>query len=392
MRQNKIYNVLKLSSDLRKKGFHKHADELEYKFLILKQSKANLYSVFRETGEDLVDLAHPDGEHKIENVEGDSVVETISTQKEKITKVVEKQPTGKLSSKQISNIIKSAAELEIAKGVGRFVEETAAAQPGKISKMVSWLKDHWKKLAATYAISTGGKAAGEVLLNWTNSIERVDTAIKNEIPQVRQLFQQISYKLTDQPNLPLTQAVNDTILQLDAVGTKIQITTLASEERNKISESIGTVIMKLRASRTNLLQLAARASLPMDYDTFISINKMLEPSEGESKGVINKLIELQSAFAATAAPPPGGDTTVTINSKEEEVIQLPSSLPSIPHGISQKMSQQDKEKLKKELNKTLNKKLSEPKWEATRSYLVNLDSTEYKDHDIQNILYILNKK
>jgi hypothetical protein len=59
---------------------------------------SSLYQTSKETGEDVVDQAHPKGSHEISNVEGDAVVETILDQHLKILTVVNKKPTGKLAN------------------------------------------------------------------------------------------------------------------------------------------------------------------------------------------------------------------------------------------------------------------------------------------------------
>lgn len=91
-------NVLKLCAGLRGAGFDKYAVELEEKFLNYKQAQT-LYEVNKETGDDLVHAAHPKGSHKLENVDSDeAVIEDILDQHMKHVKMVEKVPTGKLSS------------------------------------------------------------------------------------------------------------------------------------------------------------------------------------------------------------------------------------------------------------------------------------------------------
>lgn len=101
-------NILKLCAGLRKSGLNKQADELEVNFLTYKKANT-LYETSKETGEDLVDRAHPNGSHKLEGVLGDSLVETILDKHLKMVDVVNKKPTGKLSSSSsIINAIKIA--------------------------------------------------------------------------------------------------------------------------------------------------------------------------------------------------------------------------------------------------------------------------------------------
>lgn len=93
--------LLSLCSKLRSQGFEKHASSLESKFLLFKQADAqtHLYKAHKETGEDLVESAHPDGDNKIisdmSNDLGD--VETIVSRHKKIVDILQKQPTGKLA-------------------------------------------------------------------------------------------------------------------------------------------------------------------------------------------------------------------------------------------------------------------------------------------------------
>lgn len=96
---NLLENLLKLSSGLREAGFSKYADELEDKAFAYKQSQT-LYETSKETGEDLVDAAHPKGSHKLEDVDGDDLatIETIIDQQLKDLEMIEKKPTGKLAS------------------------------------------------------------------------------------------------------------------------------------------------------------------------------------------------------------------------------------------------------------------------------------------------------
>lgn len=116
--ENLLDNILKLASGLRSQGFHKHADDLESKFLQFKQADS-LYETSKETGDDLVDQAHPKGSHKIEGVEGDAVVETISDAKRKIEEIVNKKPTGKLASKKLATNfdILNAVKLVVAQDI-----------------------------------------------------------------------------------------------------------------------------------------------------------------------------------------------------------------------------------------------------------------------------------
>lgn len=90
-------NILALSAQLRTSGLTKYADNLESKFATFKQADIHLYRVHDEDGSDLVEFAHPDGDHNVEDGDlGD--VETVVSKHNKIKDIVEKSPTGKLAS------------------------------------------------------------------------------------------------------------------------------------------------------------------------------------------------------------------------------------------------------------------------------------------------------
>lgn len=103
---NLTENVMKLCSGLRASGLDKYADEVEIKFLAYKQANS-LYNVHNEEGKDLIDAAHPKGGHKMKDLAGDVLVETILENRLKILNVVNKKPTGKLASHfDIMNAVK----------------------------------------------------------------------------------------------------------------------------------------------------------------------------------------------------------------------------------------------------------------------------------------------
>lgn len=107
---NLMENVINLCSGLRQSGFHKHAEELEEKFMCYKQAQT-LYETSSEKGEDLVECAHAGGSHKLEDVEGGelAVFETIIDQHAKHLQMIDKKPTGKLaSSRDILGAVKIA--------------------------------------------------------------------------------------------------------------------------------------------------------------------------------------------------------------------------------------------------------------------------------------------
>lgn len=90
------HDIVKLCNELRKEGLHKHADEIESNYVAYKQAQT-LYEAFKETGEDIVHAAHPDGPFVFEDVVGKPKVLDILTRQMEIIKKVNKEPTGKLA-------------------------------------------------------------------------------------------------------------------------------------------------------------------------------------------------------------------------------------------------------------------------------------------------------
>jgi hypothetical protein len=94
-----ISTLLKLCNKLRAEGYNKYAESIENKFVNYKTAGVHLYQAHKETGEDLVDQAHPDGDNKIvpDVSDNNGDVETIVSKHKKIVDIVNKQPTGKLA-------------------------------------------------------------------------------------------------------------------------------------------------------------------------------------------------------------------------------------------------------------------------------------------------------
>lgn len=104
---NLMLDLVKLCAGLRQARLNKHAEEIESKFVQYKRAQT-LYQVSKETGDDLVNAAHPDGSHQLEGVSGDSVIETILDRHQKMLDIVDKKPTGKLANLNAIQSIKIA--------------------------------------------------------------------------------------------------------------------------------------------------------------------------------------------------------------------------------------------------------------------------------------------
>jgi hypothetical protein len=298
MRNSTIAKIFNLSQNLRKKGYDKYADELEFNSLILKKSQTNLYSVFKETGENLVDLAHPKGSHSIEGVQGDNVVETITDQKEKIEKSVKKEPTGKLAHSSLVNIIKMGGDPEMS-GL-RYIGEQAAKK-GLLKDTVDWFKSlPWKRIMQTGGAVGAVSEVGHVIGNhWTDSVSKVDKTALITVKSTLKTLTELRAILAHQPDLDLTVAIDSTIRLLQGVVSNLETSTIDPETRKQISEQLANVIKEINDGNTSFLQLAARGAIPgVDTSTFQKINDMQRDVK-----LMVRLQDLQSAFAATSKLP-----------------------------------------------------------------------------------------
>lgn len=142
-----IENTLSLTSELKNQNdelLNKLAEEIEFNLIQYKTANSNLYNVFKETGEDLVDQAHPKGSHKLEGVLGDAIVETVVDQQHKIHEVVFKKPKGKLANQKLIELVKQASLLwntesedKIKKEILSLYNKNLQGQLEKIKKEVA---------------------------------------------------------------------------------------------------------------------------------------------------------------------------------------------------------------------------------------------------------------
>lgn len=201
--ENLTENIIKLCAGLRKSGMNKVADELETKFVAYKQANT-MYDVHNEKGEDLVDAAHPKGGHKMENVEGDALVETILEKHLKMLDVVNKKPSGKLASHQdILNAVKvvlgeeSSATLagligqaqakydELIKSVGGQSPSSNQARLITVAPIVrAWKNDAGGPTDATVKKGLASVANAKYLLMFADEDERkrLEKVYNGEIP------------------------------------------------------------------------------------------------------------------------------------------------------------------------------------------------------------------
>lgn len=127
-------NIIKLCGGLRQKGLHTYADELEVQLLNYKRAQT-LYETSPEQGKDVIEFAHPQGSHKLEDVESDEAVfEDVLDQKLKMLEMINKNPTGKLSSLQA---IQAVRVIFAQNQEDQQLQGKIAGLTGKINNMIA---------------------------------------------------------------------------------------------------------------------------------------------------------------------------------------------------------------------------------------------------------------
>jgi len=154
---NLTENVLKLCAGLKQVGLERYALDIENKFVTFKQA-ATLYDTHGETGEDLVEAAHPKGSHKLEDMDSNHVVLTILDQHLKGIELANKKPTGKLSNAR--DILK-AVKIVLADGSD---QNTGLTQP-VVNYIMSFFKNIDEHLSSTWDNLAGYNSDGAIAYN-----------------------------------------------------------------------------------------------------------------------------------------------------------------------------------------------------------------------------------
>jgi hypothetical protein len=178
-----ITNLVKLCQGLRTSGFDKQAQELEDKFISYKRAQT-LYDVSNEKGEDLLDIAHPKGSHKMEDVDSsEAVVEDLLDRHDKFVEVVNSKPTGKISNNQ-----------EILAGVKKILAQDMSDSEKKVN---SWVD-------AALSI-----------------IDRVGNMVRNEMT-IFQDFEMTANRIKDAATNPIVDNLQDMVTEIGQLKTRLK--------------------------------------------------------------------------------------------------------------------------------------------------------------------------
>lgn len=242
---NLMENILKLCTGLRSYGLDKQANELESNYLSYKKANT-LYETSKETGEDLINAAHPKGSHKVDVLGDDlAVVETILDRHLKMIKVVDKVPTGKLASSNIINSVKKA--------LGTDPEGDIVSLGARITLIINKVKEDFKKIERFINTLTDDKMSSTVrnrsmskidfILNGGDYFNNIDSnklvAIKMAIWDLEELIK---------PNWYTTDSESKTLDILNTFISKIKENILTAIwikkylEKQQAEESINKSI------------------------------------------------------------------------------------------------------------------------------------------------------
>lgn len=342
-------DILKLCSGLRHNGFDKYADEIEAKFVNYKLAATSLYDSTGETGEDLIDFAHPKGSHKMEDVAGDATFHTIVDKHLKMLNVVNKEPKGKLAAnKDILNAVRIALgapplgygevnlptganifgktpAIELAgggeaaatggsaaagTGVGLAAGVTAVAASAIIGGVIGY------KIFENKFYATNLQKAGENLLSEISDIETEEswqgqtdkvTAFKLDLSRVITLAEQAAAAIT----APSASA-------LEAIGAYYDSLSDASWQASKIMAAAREMYSIGIFSGFRDVEIAA--------SNFINVaNRALS----EVRTTINKIKDLKRQEQTTTKSNVGGDLGAQLESDYSSVLSDVSRLKSI---------------------------------------------------------------
>lgn len=108
--ENVQESLLKLCAGLRAKGFAAYASKIEDKIAQIKVAEVHMYNVHDETGEELLEFAHPEGSPEVAPAENDEgTVEDLIEIHNKVKEVAEKSASvSKMSKAEVIKAVKVA--------------------------------------------------------------------------------------------------------------------------------------------------------------------------------------------------------------------------------------------------------------------------------------------
>jgi len=326
-----IENLLKLSEGLRCNGFAAQAEDIESKLVMYKQAQASVYDISKETGEDVINSAHPDGSYKMKDINSDEATfETVLDKHLKILNVVNKAPTGKTGKDILQAVKLVMAQTEdvvsLLKNVYKNCYEAyqLAAKVGNISQRVlTWTQD---KINVIYKVTQ--KSLQELTVN---DINECIQSIKDMQNFLKPVF--LSQYLPDWAN----QGINDESVW-NKVNEKFDISlkycALALESLKKqtlSSDSTPSSVIQVPetviSSSPMIQKLLALSNKLRAYSVVGNISK----NKTAIQWIKQELKEIQDLISRINSIPEGQEEVVKfdiekeISTKEDEVGQFAQS-------------------------------------------------------------------
>ena len=317
--------LLKLCNKLRAEGFAKYADSLEDKFVNYKAAGVHLYQAHKETGEDLVERAHPDGDNKIvsevSNNNGD--VETIVSKHKKIVDVVNKQPTGKLA--------KYVEQCKIA--IGASVDEIKIVA-NRIKKNIDKLSNLISGGSGMFP-DVGAIGLGTPLYQAKAYLGRIKEEISSFIPTTRSIEEAIDY-------LPL---IND----------KLEPTFYGTGVDKEIWSRVQGFLSAIKTDLESLKSLTSEYYLGQsDIEEENKNDKSVaKPVRSDNANIYNITQSLQSIITQIGQLEEQANQANSTN-KEKQLTWLKQMKEFIGDKLSEYSFSQDKASLEKQYNDLVN--------------------------------------
>lgn len=135
-------NLLKLCAGLRTKGFAAYANKIEDRIAQLKIAETHMYNVHDETGEDLLEFAHPEGSPEVAPAENDEgTLEDLIEQHKKVKEIAEKSASTKMTKAEAILAVKLVLgfnNVDYPTFANKFASEVKRLVVGTLYKKDPW--------------------------------------------------------------------------------------------------------------------------------------------------------------------------------------------------------------------------------------------------------------
>lgn len=293
-------NIFKLCAGLRSQGLEKEASEVEVNYLNYKRAQT-LYETSKETGEDLVQSAHPKGSHKLEGVDSDeATIEDILDQHSKSVEMVNKKPTGKLSTaaQLVREVKRALAEDESVEEEPVDAGLEAAKQPyinllNQTTGLVGTITRNEDLSDITYH-AMGGWMGGDI----TRDAPEANTGVATKTTKghFENVIENVNELARKEPSI---DTVKELRANLNAIMTLIgKASNISAVTKNKYTGQARTIYSKTE-SIINLLRGQAPKTKP---NTMKEVTIQGDPLSGKLGALISRLQAAKAVRSISGNP------------------------------------------------------------------------------------------